>query len=215
MACEEEKANADDYLQWGYKLFEWPDGITAWAIIATGFVIAWQSYETRKSAEAARDSIRIQEAGMRQWIDIEPRKNVPHETLLGALPFNIRIQFEAANNTPYLLTVIKVVTEVSYLAGKAVTFTVPASVPLPPGVDSKRRGYTFYAEVDVDKETYFDRGVILTINGEITFEDCMDKQQTQWFMGLYRCEADGKFFLMEPLGIVPQKTEKQYDANPN
>lgn len=60
IACEEEKASADDYLQWGYELFEWPDGITAWAIIATGFAIAWQSSETRKAAKTSRDAIILQ-----------------------------------------------------------------------------------------------------------------------------------------------------------
>lgn len=55
-ACIEEKANAQDYLPWGYKLFVWPDGIATWAIILTGFAIAWQSSETSNAAAAARDS---------------------------------------------------------------------------------------------------------------------------------------------------------------
>jgi len=38
-------------------LFSWPEGITAWAIIATLFVIGWQSWETRRSAEIAARSL--------------------------------------------------------------------------------------------------------------------------------------------------------------
>lgn len=51
-SCADKGPNRDNYLGWGYKLVAWPDGITVWAIIATGFVIGWQSWETRKAAKA-------------------------------------------------------------------------------------------------------------------------------------------------------------------
>lgn len=60
-ACEEEAKNARDYLPWGYELISWPDGITAWAIIFTGFFIASQSYETRRAANASAENVRIAE----------------------------------------------------------------------------------------------------------------------------------------------------------
>jgi hypothetical protein len=43
--CQDPK----DYMPWWYILITWPEGITTWAIIATGAVIAWQSWETRRS----------------------------------------------------------------------------------------------------------------------------------------------------------------------
>jgi hypothetical protein len=55
-ACIEEGATAHDYLPWWYELLRWPEGITTWAIIATGFVIGWQSWETRRAAEATAKS---------------------------------------------------------------------------------------------------------------------------------------------------------------
>ena len=55
-ACIEEGTSVRDYLPWGYILVSWPEGITTWAIIFTVFVIAWQSYETRKAADAAAKS---------------------------------------------------------------------------------------------------------------------------------------------------------------
>jgi hypothetical protein len=60
-SCADKGPNRDSYLSWGYKLVAWPDGITVWAIIATGFVIGWQSWETRKAAKAQID-------GNRAWI---------------------------------------------------------------------------------------------------------------------------------------------------
>jgi hypothetical protein len=69
--CMHDRDSSGDYLPWGYALLTWPEGVTAWAIIATGFVIAWQSNETRKAAAATADSanaaygsVRLAEA---QW----------------------------------------------------------------------------------------------------------------------------------------------------
>jgi hypothetical protein len=56
-SCIEEGASARDYLPWWFVVVSWPDGINAWAIIATGGFIAWQSWETRQSARATRDSV--------------------------------------------------------------------------------------------------------------------------------------------------------------
>jgi hypothetical protein len=69
-ACIEEKASAEDYLPWGYKLFGWPEGVTVWAIIATGFVIGWQAWETRKAAEATATQAAIQQEMLRPRLTI-------------------------------------------------------------------------------------------------------------------------------------------------
>jgi len=71
--CPKQKISSGDecrdpkeYVPWGYILIAWPDGITAWAIIATGFVIAWQSNETRRAARAALRQASL----MKQQIEI-------------------------------------------------------------------------------------------------------------------------------------------------
>jgi hypothetical protein len=43
------------------RFVKWPEGITAWAIIATLIVIGWQSWETRKAAQATRKSAEVME----------------------------------------------------------------------------------------------------------------------------------------------------------
>jgi hypothetical protein len=53
----EECQGPKKYMPWWYILVAWPEGITTWAIIGTGFVIAWQSYETRKSAQIAKRAL--------------------------------------------------------------------------------------------------------------------------------------------------------------
>ena len=43
---------------WWEVLLAWPEGITAWLLMGTGIVIAWQSYETRRAAQAAMSAER-------------------------------------------------------------------------------------------------------------------------------------------------------------
>jgi hypothetical protein len=43
-----------------YKLVTWPEGIATWAVILTLGAIVWQSWETKKAAQAARDGVELQ-----------------------------------------------------------------------------------------------------------------------------------------------------------
>ena len=54
--CKHERDSPNNYLPWWYVLVAWPEGITTWAVIATGGFIAWQGYETRKAANASADA---------------------------------------------------------------------------------------------------------------------------------------------------------------
>jgi hypothetical protein len=74
--CAKEAQNRKDYTHWWDVLLAWPEGITTWAIIATGFAIAWQSNETRKSAEAARKQLTHLATSERAWVLV---KNISAE----------------------------------------------------------------------------------------------------------------------------------------
>jgi hypothetical protein len=69
--CDDPK----DYMPWWYKLVAWPEGIGGWALIATGFVIAWQSYETRKAAENAGKQLAFQKETLRPRLKITKFRN--------------------------------------------------------------------------------------------------------------------------------------------
>jgi len=47
--CQDPK----QYMPWWYVLIAWPDGITAWSLLATLGAIVWQAVETRKAAIGA------------------------------------------------------------------------------------------------------------------------------------------------------------------
>ena len=69
-SCANEAQGRKYYAPWWYILVAWPEGITTWAIIATGFVVAWQSSETRKSAEATLQQVGIQRESIRPRLAI-------------------------------------------------------------------------------------------------------------------------------------------------
>ena len=56
-ACKHERDNREDYMPWWYVFVAWPEGITTWAIIGTGFVIAWQTYVARRVAEISQKAL--------------------------------------------------------------------------------------------------------------------------------------------------------------
>ena len=74
-SCEKEAQSRKDYSPWWYMLVAWPEGITTWAVIATGFAITYQSVETAKAAKAtevaaiaAKDGVAVTMNAERAWI---------------------------------------------------------------------------------------------------------------------------------------------------
>jgi len=70
-ACKHERDSSDDYLQWWYVLVAWPNGITTWAIIGTGIIIAWQAQQTKLAAVGAKDAAEATKTSVEAMIDKE------------------------------------------------------------------------------------------------------------------------------------------------
>lgn len=90
-ACKYKRDGPQNYLPWWYVLVAWPEGITVWAIIFTLIVIAKQTSETRKAAEAALLNAQTVINAERAWIAIRVESPGPNS-----------FQFKAVNvgNTP-------------------------------------------------------------------------------------------------------------------
>jgi hypothetical protein len=119
------------------------------ALITAG-VIGWQSFETRKAAQAARDSIRIQEAEFFQWLDISDwevenldgkkggwsRSGTEIQNHPGAM--NFRISFPLINNTPRPLFIHSVSTKLEIGSEKVKKeFLVEEALQVPPKSEYK------------------------------------------------------------------------------
>ncbi len=201
-----------------YRVFGWPEGITVWALFLTLITIAEQSNETRKSAEAARDSIRLQEAGMRQWVNIVPVGiSFPTPPATSNTPSEVTLLFEIVNKTDYLVTILR--TEISAAANvvePSKTFRVDCNLPLVPHKSEGDISHPFYATTLVNISNWNDKGRLYIVTGTVTYLDCMDVERTQTFEDLYLGFMDGRLQRRKPSGLVPTMTkedEQQSEAN--
>jgi hypothetical protein len=203
--------------------FTWPEGVTAWALLFTLLVIAWQSTETRAAAQASKASIRLQEATMQQWVDAESLGCYIQTPPAGKrdFPFTVNLRFEAVNNTSYPFDIQKIVTKIGMWPYEWEVFVVETNVTLASQEKSRSKRYAFYVPTQSITEEQFRQGTVLTINGEVTFKNCLGRTQTGYFGGIYRCgqidsKQEGIFQYLEALGIVPERTnEKENPQNPN
>ena len=93
-------------------------------------------------------------------------------------------------------------------------FTIETNVTLAPQQDSPIKRYPFYVPTQSITKIEIENGTLVTINGEITFKNCLGKIQTDYFGGFYRCEGD-TFRYLKATGLVPERTEEKESQNPN
>jgi hypothetical protein len=169
----------------------------------------------RRQGDLMERQTDIQEAAMRQWVDVEARgaKAMRPISVEGKDIYEVRLEFMAINNTPYVLTVENIRTSIGIEADTWEIFTVETSVDLSPRKESDSNAYSFYVPAQTIKKERFEKGTVVTVNGQITFRDCLGKVRTDYFGGLYRCGQEG-FVKINQLGIVPDR-KKVYARNPN
>lgn len=214
--CTNQTEQSKEEPQGWHKFVTWPEGIATWGLLLTLCAIVWQSCETRKSAKAALKSVKVQEAGMGQWVDVEPLGCYIQTPPAGKgdFPFTINLQFEAVNNTAYPFDIQKIVTKISMWPYEWEVFTVETSVTLASQEKSRSKRYAFYVPTQSITKEGFTRGTVLTINGEITFRNCLGRTKLDYFGGLYRCgqidsKQKGIFQYLEALGMVPERTNEK------
>jgi len=219
-----QKAQGSKYEpDWWHVFLAWPEGVTAWLLLLTLLAISLQTWHTRKAADAALDSIHLQQAAMVQWIDVETLGCYIQEppSWKRDSPFTINLRFEALNNTAYPFDIRKIVTKIGMWADDWEVFTVETNVTLAPQEKTRTARYAFYVPTQSITEEWFRSGTVVTVNGEITFKSCLGKMQTDYFGGLYRCGQidggqEGMFTYMESLGITPERREEHVQSpNPN
>jgi hypothetical protein len=83
-----------------------------WALVIVGIltflVIGWQSWETKKAAVAARDSIKLQELAYAQWVNVVNWRFEPIGFVSATDGAHMHILFDIINPTKFPLTVTKV-----------------------------------------------------------------------------------------------------------
>ncbi len=99
-SCPDEGPQRETYLPWWYVLGAWPEGIAAWGLLLTLGAIAWQSWETRKAAEASVRQFGIQRESLRPRLSISDFvNNVFNEAIAGGW-VDIQMKIENSGGLP-------------------------------------------------------------------------------------------------------------------
>lgn len=182
-----------------------------WWLVGAAFLtlyVVWrQVRESVKATKAMRDSIRLQQAGMQQWVDVDAVASEPagRTYVINEPDFAVNLTFEAINNTANVLTIIKIETIVGMMPDESEVFTLKTNVTLPPKKESENNRYSFFVPSQSILREWFDKGTTVTINGSITFIDCLGETRSDYFGGLYHC-SDGRLEKLKALGIIPTRT---------
>jgi hypothetical protein len=186
---------------WWDEFFTWPEGVTAILLLCTLIGILWQSWETRQSAQAARDSIRLQEVAMLQWVNVLPLSVGIPKNLTN--PRQVTLQFEIVNRTDFLLTIRRIETEVTAHRDHSSISKIDCNVPLVPRKSDDDSSHPFFARTTVDMGSWSEKGRIFIVAGTITYLNCSGKEERQDIQELYLGFMDGRLERMKPAGMVP------------
>jgi hypothetical protein len=88
-----------------YKAINPPEWWLVGIAFFTGCGVFWQSWETRKSANAARDSIRLQGSGIQQWVEIRNWRVAVTEPATENSGAQVEIRFDIVNGSDFPLTI--------------------------------------------------------------------------------------------------------------
>ncbi|MGC1160370.1 MAG: hypothetical protein WA891_21440 [Acidobacteriaceae bacterium] len=189
-----EKASNDQPPHW-YTSPEW------WLCILgvpTLVFIGAQAKETRKAAEAARDSIRFQRAALAQWIDVEFERadcGSPLDPLGNAVGYaGVVLHFKALNNTPYPLTIKKVTAKIRPPL-EWEPFVIEETERLPPARDGKAAIYRFHIRLSFEGPTlqnYVSGYLVIAVKGMVVYEPVTrERLDDQQFEMLIKCSPEG------------------------
>jgi hypothetical protein len=212
--CIEKGTSATDYLPWGYELVRWPGGITTWAIIATLFVIGWQSFETKNAARAALLNAKALINAERPWIVmvIEP------QTTMGGFAVHVKNK----GRTPARV----VAAYMGWVAVEGIS-NLPQDPPYGPGslmqdrmvvADETVWAVWFHREMmrkDLggDFEKALDGKRQIFVFGKVLYRDVLNPEiilpyETRW-IGLFEINEEGDaIHRAEGIGAAPKGYEK-------
>lgn len=236
--CDKGADAAARHLPRWYRVFSWPEGITTWAILLTLLVIADQTAQTRRAADATKDAAQaalkqaeIQIAGLRQWLDVRVTTSRCQKAyVLGGVDYlaeHIEVYFRATNQTSYPLTIQEISVKISRErrdGPRWEPYMRKEEVILPPRTDDTAivgqqniGDHDFFVPLDLDvgmAAQYRAHTLMLSISGQVSFKPVIGEVEKQWFGYLVQCGPDtARVFAMS--SELKAEEETSQPQNPN
>jgi hypothetical protein len=183
-------------------------GLLVVAAFVTAGVIFWQSWETRKSAEATgksasamEKSVTLQEVALRQWLAIENWQAMPYINTSRATM--LYVQFEVINPTKFPLTLISISTKI----GGDGTDSADKNL-LPPDHRYMAAAYVGVTEEQMQKRQ--ETTLVLPIAISITYVDILGEKREHPKNGMLAfTKTSTSFFTFRGPGIYMDGKKQQ------
>jgi hypothetical protein len=203
------------------KYVTFPEGVGAWAVILTLFVIGWQSIETRAAAKAteaatgaSRDSIRLQEIALAQWPDIEIIGHMLEREPESPEKLILRMRWKVLNSTSLPFTLDGIEIHLAKTAEFWEISQIEEESTLPPGGGGLKNFYPFFVDVELDRketERFLANGLAITVQMKVYYTDAAGNSQERFFGEQYECTKTS-MKIMEGLGKTPKKRIERDDS---
>jgi hypothetical protein len=178
-----------------------------WVLVIVGsitcLVVGWQSWETRKSAQATHKTVELQELAYNQWLNVEDWKT---SITTGKGRIVLRLQFKVVNPTSFPLTITQAYfTVLGDIEGLIAETFCPPNVPL--SVDES-------IAVTQQQATEWDRGILhMPFRAVISFAGVLKRPMVQQLNGILVCGYNSTVFV-PGLPITPMPDGNGGDRNP-
>jgi hypothetical protein len=199
-----QKAEADPP-KW-YTPFERPDWWLVVIAAATGLAIAYQAREMKRATEAMKESTKLQEIGLRQWVDVENWEIRAAEYVVYQMAargrtilsrpdkVTIDIMFDVVNSSPRPLTVQQVIADV-HVAGRKDWQNVISDDTRLLAPEGKRPVILAVTLIGDEIDRYILDDLMISINGRVFFKDGLGKINDQPVGNVGTCGVNGYRFM--------------------
>lgn len=162
--------------------------------------ILWQANETKRAAQAARDSIRLQEKAMAQWVGYRgwthQIETLQQSTVLG-------VSFEIYNPTSFPLTISSANVRFTLLSREWQDYPLREDCVLRP--DGPERVGVLFPLYESEAERYKEIGLIVQVDVDLTYRGVLNKPEPDIFRMILSCDRNGTRFYED----APKKPENQ------
>jgi hypothetical protein len=180
-----------------------------WVLVAVGlltFLAVWmQVKESAKATKAMRDSIRLQEAGVQQWIEVGYWKSEGQDTARGK---GVQITAEITNPTSFPLMISNVVIRMECRTHRLGTSTwIRGDYYLLPKNPLTATFHFRFTDTGQDQE-FQNRRLHFDIEGSLSYVDALKNQKTQMLEGVLTCSPKRTYLTPGPRAMEPKNSDQ-------
>jgi hypothetical protein len=185
----------------------WYESTEWWLVIIaglTGVAIAYQAREMKRATEAMKESTRLQEIGLRQWVDVENWEIRSSDYLHYSIAnrkvvekpgkVTINITFDVVNSSPRPLTIQRVEADI-HIAGRKDWESIVTGDKSLLAPEQKHPVILPIALIDDEIDRYVLDDLVVSISGRIFYEDGLGKSNEQTIGNVATCGVSGRRFM--------------------